>query len=220
MRRTCFIVIFNLLAHSLFSQSAVRNEPRHHNVFENNYIRILDVFIPPHDSSQYHVHSTPSVFTTFTKTATGSQLINGEPVRSVSTPGASWYDSLGTPRIHRVWNEDTSWFHVMDIELIGGHPHSTAPVLQYTSLTLLFSEPLVNGYHVQLKQDTLVELPASGAGYLLLSTGDASVDYRCTDIVQRRQMKAGHYIWIDAGNSCFITSRGNSPSHFLLLQMK
>ena len=95
------------------AQVAVRDEPRHHNVFENGYVRILDVFLAPHDTTQFHVHNTPSVFTTFTKTATGSQTTSGQPSGDLSVAGRSWYDSLSTPRIHRVWNEDTTWFHVM-----------------------------------------------------------------------------------------------------------
>jgi len=202
------------------AQTAVRNEPRHHNVFENDYIRILDLFLPPHDTTQFHVHNTPSVFTTFTKTLTGSQLLNDVPARSESTPGSSRYDSLITPRIHRVWNEDTSWFHVMDIELTAQQPHSAPPALQYSSLTLLFHEPLVNGYHLQLEPGRTLDLPASGAGYLLLSMGEGTVEYRNKDMIHHRLMRAGHYIWIDPGNSFSFTNRGMELSSFLLMQLK
>ena len=115
---------YSLLITIIFSSSvitaqiAVRNEPRHHNVFENDYVRVLDVFLAPHDTTQFHIHNTPSVFVIYTKTATGSQLKSGQPTKDLSKAGSFWYDSLATPRIHRVWNEDSVWFHVMDIELV------------------------------------------------------------------------------------------------------
>ncbi|HEY0433106.1 MAG TPA: hypothetical protein VGC95_04505, partial [Chitinophagaceae bacterium] len=118
MYKLIFFVV--ALPFSGFSQQLpVRNEPRHHNVFENGYVRILDVFLAPGDTTRFHLHNTPSLFTTFTRTATGSQIEGASPSHDISVAGKSWYDSLSKPRFHRVWNEDTSWFHVMDIELTG-----------------------------------------------------------------------------------------------------
>ena len=207
---------------SLFTaaQVAVRDEPRHHNVFENSYVRLLDVFLAPHDTTQFHVHNTPSVFTTFTKTATGSQLVSGQPSGDLSVAGKSWYDSLATPRIHRVWNEDTVWFHVMDIELIAGKSHSDQPVLQDPLLKSYFNEPLAIGYRVNLQPHNHIELPASSIGYLLVSIGDAALEYNSNDHVQHRVMKSGHYLWIEPGKAFSFTSQTNTPSSFVLLQLK
>lgn len=207
---------------SLFSaaQVQVRDEPRHHNVFENSYVRLLDVFLGPGDTTQFHVHSTPSVFTTFTKTATGSQLVSGQPSGDLSTAGRSWYDSLSKPRIHRVWNEDTTWFHVMDIEFVAGKPKSSPPVLRDPLLKLYFNEPLANGYNLNLDAGKQIELPMSANGYLLLSIGGAMIEYKVNDYTQHRVMKSGHYIWIEPGKSFLIKSDGNSPASFVILQLK
>ena len=119
-------------------------------MFENDYVRVLDVWLAPNDTTQYHIHATPSVFIMLTKTTTSAQLTGQQPVRSISVAGNSWYDSLVTPRIHRVWNDDTTWFHVMDVELVAGKAHINEPVLQNAAIQLLFDEPLVRGYHIQL----------------------------------------------------------------------
>ena len=202
------------------AQVAVRNEPRHHNVFENDYIRILDVIIAPHDTTQFHIHSTPSVFITLSKTVTGSQLINQQPAKGTSTPGNCWYDSLVTPRIHRVWNEDTSWFHTIDIELIGGKSRNDQTPLQDPSVQLFFNEPLVNGYHVNLQPGGSIKLPVSTSGYLLLSTGNDNVEYKMNGHSSSRKMKTGHFFWIDAGENFSMTSSEKTSANFLLLQLK
>ena len=212
-----FTAIFSSLL--LTAQVAVRNEPRHHDVFENDYVRILDVFLAPHDTTQFHIHNTPSVFVIYTKTATGSQLKSGQPTKDLSKAGSFWYDSLSTPRIHRVWNEDSVWFHVMDIELVGGKSHNNLPALENSLLQLSFNEQQANGYRLQMKPGENIELPASAAGYLFLSFGDAGVEYKINGYTQHRVMKAGHYIWIDPGKQ-FSINNGDADGNFLLLQLK
>ena len=220
MQKKYFGIVTLLLSLLTAAQVPVREEPRHHLVFENDQIRILDVFLAPYDTTQFHVHNTPSVFTTFTKTATGSQLISGHPSGDLSVAGNSWYDSLSTPRIHRVWNEDTAWFHVMDIELIAGKPHSDQPILQGPFLKLFFNKPLANGYRLEMQPGSRLELPASAIGYLLLSIGPAVINYKTNDYIQHRVMKSGHYVWIDPGKVFSMASDGNTSASFVILQLK
>ena len=220
MYKIYFILFTFHLYLAVTAQPAVKDEPRHHNVFENEYIRILDVFLPPNDTTQYHIQNTPSVFTTFTKTATASQLIGGQPVKNISEAGYTWYDSLVTPRIHRVWNEDNTWFHVMDIELTSGKPRSNQRLLQNPALQLLFNKPLANIYRLHLKAGDNMQLPASGTGYLLVSLGDAIVDYKENNSLQHRIMKSGHYTWVKTGIISSVTNVTNTPAAFLFLQLK
>ena len=220
MQKYIFTLIACCLEMATNAQVHVRDEPRHHNVFENEFVRILDVYLPPGDTTQYHLHNTPSVFTSLTTTTTGSQLQGKSATRSTSVANTAQYDSLVIPRIHRVWNEDSHWFHVMDIELTGGIPVSEQSLLEDASLKLLFNKSLVNGYKLQLKTDAKLQLPASSTGYLLVSFGNADVQYQSNKILQHRIMKSGHYIWIDAGKNIVVSIRNDAPSGFLLLQLK
>ena len=220
MQKLIFIVMPVVSVFNALAQTPVRKEPRHHNVFENNYVRVLDVFIPPKDSTQFHLHNTPSVFTTFTKTVTGSQLKGEQPVSTTSVAGYTWYDSLVTPRFHRVWNEDSNWFHVMDVELTGFVAQSNPAILNYSSLKLLFNAPLTNGYHLQLKPGSSIKFPLTKTGYLLISLADAVVEYTVNNISQRRMMKAGHYIWIEPRDAAFINAVDDAKAGFTLLQLK
>ena len=54
---------------------AVSKEPLHKNVFENEYLRVLDVHIAPGDTTQFHKHEIPSVFISLHPVRTGSQVI-------------------------------------------------------------------------------------------------------------------------------------------------
>ena len=221
MKKYFFAITALCLGHYVFAQPAVRNEPRHHNVFENDYVRVLDVWLAPNDTTQYHVHATPSVFIPFTKTFTGTQLAGHQPVKSISVSGGgSWYDSLATPRIHRVWNDDTGWFHVMDVELIAAKPRSNEPVLQNAAILLLFDAPLVRGYQLQLEANRSFRLPSSETGYLLVSLGEAKITLQSNGTIQHRFMKGGHYCWVEAGQELSINNNDNAPATFMLLQLK
>jgi hypothetical protein len=217
-----YILLVSALIYSLFSsaQVHVRDEPRHHNVFENDVIRILDVYLGPGDTTLYHLHNTPSVFIILSNCIVRSQLLGGQPQKGVNLTGIVSFDSINTARIHRVWNEDTSWFHVMDIELTSKSQKNNIPVLQNRYLKLLFKEQQVNGYDAELKTGDILQLPNSLAGYLLVSKGESVVDYRINGTRRHRIMKAGHYIWIDAENNFSIEPKDHKPATFVLLQLK
>src|SRR4051812_9314409 len=121
MKKSLLFCCLLLTTLALDAQVSVSKEPRHHPVFENNKVRLLNVLLPAEDTTLYHIHSTPSVFICFTKTNTGSQLIHQQPSEGTSTAGSIWFENLEAPNIktHRVWNSDTSTYHVMDIELLG-----------------------------------------------------------------------------------------------------
>ena len=195
-----------------------RDEPRHHNVFENEFIRILDAHLGPKDTTLYHLHNTPSVFIIFTNTNVGSQLMGGQAQKGANVTGAVDYDSLKIPRIHRVWNEDTSWFHVMDVELTSTKQKINIPVLQNPFLKLLFNEQQVNGYIIDLKASNTLGLPASANGYLVVSQTEALIEYKINGITQHRFLKPGHYIWVEAGKS--FSLKGRNAANFVLLQLK
>jgi quercetin dioxygenase-like cupin family protein len=124
MRQPIVLLLGLILSTAARTQVPVQvsDEPRHHKLLANEWVRVLDVHIPPHDTTQMHKHSTPSVFIVLSNTKTGSQALV-EPGKPTFADGNIWFESFqAKPRIHRVWNEDTVEFHVMDIEL----PHSPA----------------------------------------------------------------------------------------------
>jgi len=211
-----------IITSSLFTtaQIHVRDEPRHHNVFENEFARILDVYLGPGDTTLYHLHNTPSVFIRFTNTNVGSQLFGKQSQKGANITSEVSYDNLSTSRTHRVWNEDTSWFHVMDIELTSTKQKKNIAVLQNSALKLLFNEQEVNSYNIELKPASNIQLPSSADGYLLISKSESDIEFKIDDAVQDRIMKPSHYIWIEAGKNFSIKTKVNQPANFVLLQFK
>jgi len=214
------ILVISALSYSVFTsaQVNVRDEPRHHNVFENEFIRVLDVHLGPKDTTLYHLHNTPSVFIILANVKVASQLAGQLPQKGANISGITTYDAIATPRIHRVWNEDTSWFHVIDIELTASQPKNKVELLDDDQLQTLFNEKLVTGYEIKMSEGRTIKLPSSKSGYFFVSLGNAIVDVKLNESIQHRNMKAGHYLWMDGKDSTTITS--NTIAHFVLLQLK
>lgn len=164
----------------------VSKEPRHHNVFENSWVRVLDVHINPGDTSFFHKHETPSVFIVLNNVKSGSEVIIEEKrTHAQVTFGNIWFESFYTrPRIHRVWNEDTSEFHVMDVELVnrstrpspeGKNPidRPIDPPIKDSAFQLLFDETPVRGYLLNMQPRTHFSLQERLSPVLVVQLTDA-----------------------------------------------
>src|SRR5579862_6457870 len=114
----CFLITIKLSA-----QVPVREEPHHKVVLENDYVRLIDVHIAPHDTTITHIHAAPSVIVFLSKTTIGTQIVGDQPNISDVNPGQTSYAAYDEKPIrHRVWNQGTEKFHVMDIELVKQKP--------------------------------------------------------------------------------------------------
>lgn len=123
------LVAILFISSTLAAQVQVSKEPRHKNALENKYLRLLDVEIPPGDTTLFHTHSTASVFLHFTNTTVGTQIKGKEWKKARNIAGTASYSSfLNDTLVHRVSNLDTVPFHVTDVELLS--PYKPAKKLQ------------------------------------------------------------------------------------------
>jgi len=218
MPRLNFISLFLLsITLSCSGQIQVSQEPRHHKVFENRWVRVLDVHVPPGDTTMIHKHSTPSVFIVLTSTRTGSQVIV-EPAELRLTQGNIWFEGFyNQPRIHRVWNSDTSEFHVMDIELPNKQLQAIDPPLAIPGFQLLFDEKPVRGYRVRVNAGDTLTLGRRKAPMLLVrvskSPGKLSVN-------RQEFAKPGDFVFIEGGGTTGLINIGAATQELALFELK
>src|SRR5664279_534967 len=186
------------------AQIPVSQESRHHKILENDHVRLLDVHIPPGDTTLIHIHSTPSVFLVLQNVRTGSQVISEEDHSKTPIPhyGNMWFEGFYLkPRIHRVWNSDSSEFHVMDIELLNkNYINIDEPAMQ-APFTFLFDEKPVRAYRLNMRAAANLSVGAGRADILMILLTDSvgSVQANEKDI-----QKKGDYIYVSSGNSLII----------------
>jgi hypothetical protein len=201
-----------------YPQIQVSQEPRHHKVLENEWVRVLDVHVAPHDTTLMHKHSTPSVFVMLSRTKTGSEALI-EPGKPLLTAGDIWFEGFyDKPRVHRVWNEDTVEFHVMDIELL----HNPSP--NFNNLdTVPYSQSLfdakpVHAFRVILAPGKGFALKALASPFLVVGlSGPAAAGV----VNSRPFTKRGDCLFIPAGMALRMDNNSlTSEQQFALFYLK
>lgn len=95
-------------------------EPHHHVMFENQYVRVLDVNISPGESTLFHTHGHDNLSVRISGGFTQSQ-VQGKDWRQASQVerGTVVFSEGSTkPYTHRIRNLGTGVYRVIDIELL------------------------------------------------------------------------------------------------------
>ncbi|MCX6316179.1 MAG: hypothetical protein NTW29_02735 [Bacteroidetes bacterium] len=215
--RYIFLVFICFLSLTATAQVQVSKEPFHPPVLENKYIRLLNVWLQPGDTTQFHIHSTPSVFLHFTKTKTAAQERGKTWIEDISVPGKSWYRSfVNDTLIHRVANIDTVPFHVTDIELLSGYQPNKEfsplpfPVLYENERVVVYqlTKESLRGEMITGPRPMVAELVAGELKYENLPTND------------QRSLKGGDFLFISQGANFHLSPAGNGPVLLILIEIR
>jgi hypothetical protein len=223
-----FSVVLILSCNKMSAQVPVFEEPRHKVVLLNDYIRLIDVHIPPHDTTLYHRHSTASAIVFLTRNTTGSQPMGGNPSVGQAVPGNTFFAGYGDkPISHRVWNQDTSVYHVMDIEILK-HPDAiSCEAITNSSLQLKWEEKPARMYSIRLNQHDHVDIAPGKCGHLLVVisgsvnyTPDASASFPQVQTTRHNPLHAADFLWFDPGAHIAFNNAGKDYADCVLLEIR
>ena len=220
MNKKRFLILFILVAIPLIAsaQVQVRLEPRHKNVFENKYLRLLDVHIVPGDTSQFHIHSTPSFFLRYTNSNVWTQTKGQDWTQSLRAPGAPSYDSfMNDTLIHRVANSDTVAFHVTDIELLA--PYHSSHQIKPLPFEVLLENEKVFAYRVSNSLMDQKIISKRGPIIAQLIEGDKILVHD-KKTKKTEEIKKGGYLYIKPESSFYFTAPVDEKINLVLLEIK
>ncbi|HQW91928.1 MAG TPA: hypothetical protein PKY28_02465 [Ferruginibacter sp.] len=215
---TCLFAALLISSPALKSQVPVREEPFHQNILENKYIRLLDVWIKPGDTSLLHIHATPSLFLHFTSTLVCVQINENAWTKNKNEAGnASYRSFVNDTLVHRVSNCDTVPFHVTDIEILSSYKPATT--LKPLPFTVLLENEKAIAYRLN---------STSFNGKLINDRGPmvaelvAGAEVTCYDTVNKRSttIKAGKYLYLEPGSSFYFTSTENKETNLVLFEIR
>ncbi|HKV23759.1 MAG TPA: hypothetical protein VJN93_04140 [Candidatus Acidoferrum sp.] len=97
----------------------VEREPHHHFVFQNQYVRVLNVLFPVGEMSLFHTHSNDNISVSISGDKTQSQPFGGEwsEIQDVRPGVVGFHKARGQAYTHRVRSAGKFPFHVIDIEI-------------------------------------------------------------------------------------------------------
>jgi hypothetical protein len=150
---------------------------------------------------------------------TGSQVIQDEQTSTAlrGDSAISFESFATTPRIHRVWNEDTTEFHVMDIELLSkGQPAMASPFSNVPGSQLLIDAVPARVY--KLNMEAGKNLQVNNKRPLLIvgltdNTGKVSVNNKSFS-------QKGDLIFVEPGKSIHVINQSNQSYSFAFVEFK
>jgi quercetin dioxygenase-like cupin family protein len=131
----------------------VYEEPRHHLVFQNQFVRLLDVHIPAQQATNYHIHANPLVGVTIHDAPSWQQLLGQErQAKESPDPDGEPFDNWDRqrPYTHRVGNFGQNEIHYFASEWLAS-PGIKSDPLPDTATRKLFKE----GEHARIYRITL-----------------------------------------------------------------
>lgn len=202
------------------AQVPVSEEPMHKPVLQNKYIRLLDVWLPPGDTTLFHIHATPSLFVILSQTVTAWQTKGEEWVTDHSPKGKAWYRSFAPDiLVHRVCNLDTVPFHVNDIEILAAYNTSTASGNKPLPFAILFENEKAFAYQLTAKSFNRKIIKNHGPMVAELVTGDG-VFFNDVQKNKTIEIKAGKFMYVEPGTSFYFTAVGTVEINMVLFEIK
>lgn len=222
-RRWFFAIVLMIIGvrfGDLYGQVPVHQEPRHHNVFENKAVRILNVVLPPGDTSLFHIHQTPSFFIYFTSGSVGSQLLGESAVTGSNVAGRIHFENLAAPntRTHRVWNLDQDTFHVMDLELLYTHTGFAVAPLVLTGLKLEIDTAWIRAYRLTLEGGKSFVLSNRDQEYILVALDASEIKVGEKGNARQQKLQPGSFLEIDKMESFSLINSSNTALNCILLE--
>jgi quercetin dioxygenase-like cupin family protein len=152
----------------------VYQEPRHRLVFESPLVRVLDVRLPPGDTTEYHVHDARLVGIAVQGARIWSQ-VPGAPPGPIATPEATPYVfenwSASLPYTHRVTNVDTLPLHYVVAEWRARSGSEVAALPDVPGRRLIKEGPTARVYEITLAPGAATEAHTHAApGLTVLGT--------------------------------------------------
>jgi quercetin dioxygenase-like cupin family protein len=108
--------LIGLLPSTIQSPVPVTGEPRHHLKFENQFVRVFDVLVPPGDATLFHIHSNDYVFVTIGDALLINEVMGSEPADLILKNNEVRFTK--GPFTHRVTNVAITPFRNITVEIM------------------------------------------------------------------------------------------------------
>lgn len=223
MNRFVVPLLFLLASSIVLAQTPVpvREEPHHHLKFENNFVRVFDVVVPPGDSTLFHIHEKDYTFVTLGEAVLKTQLLGKEEQDLNVKNGAVGFTRATIT--HRVRNVGTSLFHNLTVEILrsadGANSRPLNPLGK--NQTVLMENDWIRVIRLVLKPGESTGMHSHsrpGLG-MPITEGLILVDSPGKDS-EKRQLTPGWFAWRESAVIHSITNVGQKDYESLDIEIK
>lgn len=208
-----------LSANIATAQIPVEQEPHHKILFENEYIRILDLNIAPDDTTLIHTHNAASVVVFLSNSTFGIQDVGEPPVETPVRPGDIIYRAYDEkPVVHTVWNPRKSMFHCLVVELLNHHSaKDNNTIISLPGIKFQWQQKLVTAYKFEVEKGKQCDIPGSALTYLLIDfSGIATV----ASAGNMQSLQPGDFVFFPPQSKIIINGIDKENAGCVLLVLK
>ena len=203
----------------------VESAPFHCEAFENEYVRFLNVLIPPGKVAAYHRHSLDFAQVIVEATDRLEATVLDKPMGLVSLKtGQVLFGGFSkVPFIHQVANAGQNSFHVMGIEILDSQPGRFSPstradVPAYTSV---LDNERVRGWRLILQPgEAAAAITQTAPGVRIVVQGGDIVESSPEKPDHELNLNRGDFAWQAAGTPRAIRNVGSSPVEWVEFELK
>ncbi|MEO6870318.1 MAG: hypothetical protein ABI168_11770 [Ginsengibacter sp.] len=209
------LLVYNIVA----AQILVEREPHHKIIFENGFVRLIDLRIMAADTTLTHIHAAASVVVFLFKSIFGIQAVGETPIVTQVNAGDMIYSAYDEkPVTHTVWNQGISMFRCMVVEMKKQHGgNATCSILSEPGIKFQWQQKLVSAYNLDISKGSQYNLPKSNCGYILI---DISGIVTVVSSGSMHSMEAGGFIFFPRQSNIKIGGNNNEIAAFTLLELK
>ena len=216
-----------LLAQDVEKPVPIVKAPYHRPVFTNEYVTLLDIYIPPGRNTGYHIHSQDSVSVSISPARQTNQVYGSDRIDPPGAGGAAGratftpYYKDGT-RTHKATNIDSIPFHNVSFLLNSRTPYKTNPSTRNVAgYTQIMDNERVRGWRVALEPgQSTGEITQTAPGLRVVVQGGEIVEMVPDTPDRAWWLGAGQYVWQDAGTTRRIRNIGPARVEFVEFELK
>lgn len=203
----------------------VESAPFHFQVFENDYVKFLNVLIPPGKVGGYHRHSIDFAQVIVEATDRLEATVLDKPMGLVSlkTRQVLFAGYSKAPLVHQVANAGQSSFHVMGIEILDSQPGRFSPstrtdVPAYTSV---LDNERVRGWRLMFQLgESAAAIIQTAPGVRIVVQGGDIVEIAREKPDHELNLNSGDFVWQAAGTTRAVRNAGTSPVEWVEFELK
>ena len=220
-----------LLAFALFGQSVseveITAEPRHRLSLENQYVRVFEVDVPPHESTLMHRHRHDYIFVTLGASEVSNE-VEGKPAATLKLQDGETRFTPGN-FAHIARNLASTPFRNVTIEFL--HDKAAAPakweqerglnVLTGGTQEILFVKDGVRVSEIELQPGGVLPKHRHTGPHLVVAISDLDLH---NDVegkpASSAELKSGDIKWIAGGYTHTLTNAGKQQAKFVTLEFR
>jgi hypothetical protein len=192
-------------------------------VFSNDFVTVLNVFIPPQRESGYHRHSLDSVGVLISDTPRTGQVLGAEatPTAQRGNGSANFTHYAREPVVHNVAITGDVPFHNIVVELLAAEPHGFTVGARGAGYTQVLDNERVRVWRLALAPgETAAAISQVGPGVRVVIEGGELAELEPGKAERRKAPHRGEFYWQEAGMTRAVRNIGTTRIDLIELEIK